>query len=289
MKVWGIDCSIDKKRFGCQFNDTEFNKKINENVRGIRSKYADQYGNIKSLVFLKYNEILFEKEVTYIQHTSSGPQPNLRVYYIIFDETTQMYFLVSFYKPYHDSRWSGYPHSSYNIHLIIDSPKYDFDVMKHYFSIKFHNFNYKTETIHHEAEIDNFYKAVLEAFQYLNLIYNFESSTKKIKELEHLSKENIQIKKSLTSKVKLIEELKKNCKTTIVNSLSGKTKKSFHNTNTLLEEKLKQSYEKIKLLTKELAIADKTIEELSQPLRELINGVKSLNKRKSRKNKNLNN
>jgi predicted RNase H-like nuclease (RuvC/YqgF family) len=47
-------------------------------------------------------------------------------------------------------------------------------------------------------------------------------------------------------------------------------------------------YKKTELLTKELAIADKTIEELSEPLRELINGVKGLNK-KSRKNKNLNN
>ena len=85
---------------------------------------------------------------------------------------------------------------------------------------------------------------------------------------------------------KLIEELKKKCKTSISNSLPRKSKKTFH-ANTLLEKKLKQSYKKTELLTKELAIADKTIEELSEPLRELINGVKSLNK-KSRKNKNLN-
>lgn len=229
MKVCGFDCVRDKKVFGCQFNDTEFNKKIGSLLAPIRSntKYVDYYGNIISLDFLKFTGFLFEKEVIYVRGTWGGPEPNPRIYYIIFDENTQMYFLVSFYKPYHDSRLPNPPKNHYQIHLIIESPKYDFDVVKQYLSVKFYNFNYKTDTTDHLAEVDNFYKAVVEAFQYLNLIHNFESSKKKIKELEYLSKENVQIKKSLDSKVKLIEELKKKCKKSITNSLPRKSKKTF--------------------------------------------------------------
>lgn len=226
IKVWGPDCDSDKKRFACHFNDAEFNKKMSEYATGIRSKYADPFGNIMSLDFLKYNDVLFKKEVKCIRGTSYGPEVNLRVYYIIFDENTQLYFLVSFYEPYQDSRSHYHPPSVYTFHLIIDSPKYDFDILKHYFSIKFHNFNYITDSTSSDAEIDNLYKAVVEAFHYLNLIHNFENSNKKIKELEHLSKENIQIKKSLSSKVKLIEELKKRCKKSITNSLPRKSKKT---------------------------------------------------------------
>ena len=67
------------------------------------------------------------------------------------------------------------------------------------------------------------------------------------------------------------------------------TFKTIYGNAKKLADENKLLKEKYIILQEDLAIADKTIEELSQPLRELINGVKSLNKRKSRRNKNLNN
>ena len=242
-----------------QYNDDTLRQIHNKILQDYPSKLKD-VSRIIGIDETRY-DIIYEIVKIYKigqSGTSSGTGNIYIHYYITFDKLLNLYVVYKKFDTRGDTTW-GINWFSYPLLIkTIELPK---QLIKEQFENLFYNIN--NFEIHVDGpggnrgnlghfEYNYLFIQIVKLFEQLTLMYKedlfvkeIEIANKKIKEITELSqlqnRQYIFMKKTIDSKVKLIEELKKKCKS-ISNSLPRKSKKTFKPTlNTIPNTKTRNS------------------------------------------------